>query len=187
MPSGAAACESTGTPQLWGCSTTKPPRVCYCVASDLFAIKRGFRQQELAGSNAKFSRHAARKPMIARYRRMPRGRPAMTSCSLAQTELLRHRFWAAELLICGRRSFAIANLREILDCAAATELLQLSKTIGLQSFQNSGPKQLHDCQPATDFGLRDDNQTIANLRKILIRVLCRANKPPQVRYCAASD
>jgi hypothetical protein len=27
-----------------------------------------------AGSNVEFSRHAARKPMIARYRRMPRGR-----------------------------------------------------------------------------------------------------------------
>jgi hypothetical protein len=35
--------------------------------------------------------------------------------------------------------------------------------------------------------LRDDNQTIANLRKILIRVLYRTNKPPQVRDCAASD
>ena len=39
--------------------------------------------------------------MIARNRRMPRGRPGMLSCSLAQTELLRHRFWAAELLTCG--------------------------------------------------------------------------------------
>jgi len=62
--------------------------------------------------------------MIARYRQMPRGRPGMPSWILAQNLLLRHRFWAAELLICG-------------------------------------PQQLRYCQPATDFGLRGDNQTIA--------------------------
>jgi len=38
--------------------------------------------------------------MIARYRRMPRGRPAIFSWSLTATELLRHRLWTAELLIC---------------------------------------------------------------------------------------
>ena len=62
--------------------------------------------------------------MIARYRRMPRGRPAMPSCSLAANQLLRHRFWAAELLTCG-------------------------------------PRKLCYCEPATDFGLRSHNQTIA--------------------------
>ena len=146
-----------------------------------------FSQEEIAGPNDKFSRHAARKPMIARYRRMPRGRPAMTSCSLAQTELLRHRFWAAELLICGRRKLCY--------CEPARDFGLRSRNRTIATFQNYWtaelsefrPKELHYCQPATDFGLRDDNQTIANLRKILIRVLYRTNKPPQVCCCAASD
>ena len=47
--------------------------------------------EELAGANVKFSRRAARKPMIARYRRMPHGRlqfvvgtslPPPTFCNL---------------------------------------------------------------------------------------------------------
>ena len=33
-----------------------------------------FSREELAGANVEFSRRAARKPMIARYRRMPHGR-----------------------------------------------------------------------------------------------------------------
>ena len=50
-----------------------------------------FSQEEIAGPNAEFSRHAARKPMVARYRRMPHGRlqfvvgtslPPLTFCNL---------------------------------------------------------------------------------------------------------
>ena len=67
-----------------------------------------FSLEELAGPNVEFSRHAARKPMIARYRRMPHGRlqfvvgtslPPLTFCNLlklarcsirtAQTNVLR--------------------------------------------------------------------------------------------------
>ena len=48
-------------------------------------------RDELAGPNVEFSRHAARKPILARYRRMPRGRlqflvgtslPPLTFCNL---------------------------------------------------------------------------------------------------------
>ena len=35
--------------------------------------------ERLAGYNVEFSRHAARKPMVARYRRVPHGRPAICS------------------------------------------------------------------------------------------------------------
>ena len=87
----------------------------------------------------------------------------------------------------GDESFAIENMRQILDSAATTKLLQLPETFGLQSFRNSGLEKLNYCQPATNFGLRDDNQTIANLRKLLSSAVYPANKPPQVRYCAASD
>ena len=87
----------------------------------------------------------------------------------------------------GDESFAIENMRQILDSAATTKLLQLPETVGLQSFQNSGLEKLHYCELAKDFGLRDDNRTIANPRKILSCVFYQANKPPQVRYCAASD
>ena len=50
-----------------------------------------FSLEELAGFNAEFSRHAAQKPMIARYRQMPHGRlqfvvgtglPPLTFCNL---------------------------------------------------------------------------------------------------------
>jgi len=72
--------------------------------------------------------------MVARNRRMPRGRPGMPSWSLAQNLLLRHRFWAAELLICGPqqlrycqpatdfglraplRQLCYCGLRKILSC-----------------------------------------------------------------------
>jgi len=110
--------------------------------------------------NVEFSRHAARKPMIARYRQMPRGRPGMPSWSLSATQLLRHRFWAAELLTCG--------LQQLRYCKPETNF-------GLRSHNRT------ICESATDFGLRGHNRTIANLRKILIRMLYRANKPPQVR------
>ena len=67
-----------------------------------------FSREELAGPTVEFSRHAARKPMVARYRRMPHGRlqfivgtslPPLTFCNLpklpgcgirtAQTNVLR--------------------------------------------------------------------------------------------------
>ena len=146
-------------PNLLNCRATKPPRVRYCPARNSFTIKRRFRSKDLSWPNDKFSRHAARKPMIARYRRMPRGRPAMPSWNLAATELLRHRFWAAELLTCGPQQLRYCEsatnfelcaptrqlgdcqqpkrriLPKVLDCATTTELLQLhNTTFELQSF-----------------------------------------------------
>ena len=93
--------------------------------------------------NVEFSRHAARKPMIARYRQMPRGRPGMPSWSLSATQLLRHRFWAAELLTCG--------LQQLRYCKPETNF-------GLRSHNRT------ICESATDFGLRGHNRTIATSR-----------------------
>jgi len=42
----ARICEHTSTFALPNYQTAKPPRICYCVASDLFAMKRCFRYQE---------------------------------------------------------------------------------------------------------------------------------------------
>ena len=114
-------------------------------------------------STPEFSRHAAPKLMIAQYRPRPRGRPAMTSWSLATTQLLRHRFWAAELLICGPQQLhywelaaafglrshnrTFANWRKILDCVTTTELL---RTCGIFWVAQQQPNY---CEPAKDFDL----------------------------------
>ena len=55
--------------------------------------------------------------MIARYRRMPRGRPAMPSWDLAETQLLRNRLWTAELLT--------YRLRQLDNCTIANPLRNL--------------------------------------------------------------
>ena len=81
-----AVCAIASATRLLRYRATKPPRVRYCPARDSFAMKRRFRSKDLSWPNDKFSRHAARKPMIARYRRMPRGRPGMPSWN----QLFRH-------------------------------------------------------------------------------------------------
>ena len=91
--------------------------------------------------NVEFSRHAARKPMIARYRRMPHGRPAMTSCSLAQTKLLRHRFWAAELSICGPRKLCY--------CEPARDFGLHSRNRTIATFQNYWTAELSEFRAKT--------------------------------------
>ena len=83
-----------------------------------------FSQEEIAGPNVEFSRHAAREPMVARYRRMPHGRlqfvvgtslPPLTFCNLpklpgcgirtAQTNLLR-----------APRNYFDAEFRPLMGC-----------------------------------------------------------------------
>ena len=50
-----------------------------------------FLPERLAGYNVEFSRHAARKPMVARYRRMPHGRlECLVGICVASTALLQH-------------------------------------------------------------------------------------------------
>ena len=132
------------------------------------------------GPNDKFSRHAARKPMIARYRRMPRGRPAMTSCSLAQTELLRHRFWAAELLICGPQQLRYckpAKTFGLRSCNRTIATFQNYWTAELSEFRAKtaallpardrfwiARRQPNYCKPAKDFDPRalPNQQTAAS-------------------------
>ena len=100
-----------------------------------------FSREELAGPNVEFSRHAAPKRMIARYRPMPRGRPAMTGCSLAQTELLRHRFWAAELLICGPQ--------QLRYCEPAKTFGLRSRNRTIATFQNYWTAELSELRAKT--------------------------------------
>ena len=83
-----------------------------------------FSREEIAGANVKFSRRAAWKPMIARYRRMPHGRlqfvvgtslPPLTFCNLpklpgcdirtAQTNVLR-----------GPGNYFDAGFRQLMGC-----------------------------------------------------------------------
>ena len=92
-----------------------------------------FSREEIAGPNVEFSRHAARKPMVARYRQMPHGRlqfivgtglPPLTFCNLpklpscdirtAQTNLLRapENYFDAgcrQLMSCVRRRDHLPN------------------------------------------------------------------------------
>ena len=97
-----------GFRQLMGCVRHQTAANLLPRAPRFVRYETMFSREELAGPNDKFSRHAARKPMIARYRRMPHGRlqfivgtslPPLTFCNLpklpgcgirsAQTNVLR--------------------------------------------------------------------------------------------------
>ena len=86
--------------------------------------------------------------MIARYRRMPRGRPAMPCWCLAKTQLI-----ATQILGCRALDFPatttalFANLQQILGCAATTELLRTCERFWIAQ------RQPNYCKPAKDFGL----------------------------------
>ena len=41
-------CAIASEPKLLCCRATKPPRVCYCAARDLFGMKRRFRSKDLS-------------------------------------------------------------------------------------------------------------------------------------------
>jgi hypothetical protein len=90
-----------------------------------------FSLEELAGYNVEFSRHAARKPMVARYRRMPHGRlefivgtslpqltfsdlPKLPGCGMrtAQTNVLR-----------APRNYFDAEFRQLMGCIRRREHL----------------------------------------------------------------
>ena len=79
--------------------------------------------------------------MIARYRPMPHGRPAITSWNLAETQLLRHRFWAAELLICGRRKLCY--------CEPARDFGLRSHNRTIATFQNYWTAELSEFRAKT--------------------------------------
>ena len=127
--------------------------------------------------NDKFSRHAARKPMIARYRPMPRGRPAMTSWNLAENPTI-----ATQILDC--RAF---DLRP-----TTTALLQTCERFWVARRQPNylrtcesfwaARRQPNYCELAKGFGLRGDNRTIANLRQILI---CAVGPPNHREFATA--
>ena len=92
-----------------------------------------FSLEELAGYNVEFSRHAARNPMVARYRQMPHGRlQFIVGTSFAATDVLQltatfrllHSRCRA-FGIAGDNSFSIAGLRQILSCVRRRANLEM--------------------------------------------------------------
>ena len=83
-----------------------------------------FSREEIAGPNAEFSRHAARKPMVARYRRMPHGRlqfivgtslPPLTFCNLPKLPSCGFRSAQINLLQAPENYFD-AGFRQLMGC-----------------------------------------------------------------------
>ena len=120
-----ASSRSRIYPQLLSCQTTKPPRVCYCVTSDLFAMKRCFRYQESSWYQRQIQ--PTRGPKTDDSAISPNA--AWSACNFIVGTLPQPDYCDTDF---GLQSFRLANhsnctsakLRQILGCAARAKLLR---------------------------------------------------------------
>ena len=117
-------------------------------APRLIRYETMFSREEIAGPNAEFSRHAARKPMVARYRRMPHGRlqfivgtslPPLTFCNLPKLPSCGFRSAQINLLQAPENYFD-AGFRQLMGCVRRRDHLpncERAQTFDLPHHQNT--------------------------------------------------